>query len=188
MPKVTTLDAANKIFLYETTIAEELAMVQPEHHGMALDRMAALCGCFAMRATVQTIAAAAAVTVGELPISEPGYYIVFIENFVGVLTSKERLAVIHHEMAHIREGHLEGDAEGIVLETEYELAADRAAVKAVGAAHMASAIVTLINQSHDIKLELTTLAGRQDLHESIEESRRACLGHEMTLARLAALQ
>lgn len=193
MTKVTVLNAEKKIFLYESTIAEELASAAMLDEEVALHGLASVCGCLMMKVTEEVLAVIRQ-AVPHSPITETGSYIVIIEEFASTLTDEERRAVIAHEMGHVDHGHLEGhDAGGVVLQLQYELEADQAAVREVGAAAMASAITKLINRSHDIQLDyLAKNEGRymqifKD-RNTIEFSRQFCLNHEIIVKRLAALQ
>lgn len=192
MPKVTVLNAAKKLFLYESTIAEEMAMVPGADEEATLNALATMCGCAMMHITEELLTVVREKTPTS-PITEAGNYIILIEEFVSALNEEERRAVIAHEIGHLDHAHLEGQS-GIVLQLQFELEADQAAVKEVGKVAMAGAIVKLINRSHDIQQEFLAQHGAsremnffKDVH-FIEESRQACMNHEIVVARLAALQ
>lgn len=192
MSKVTVLNAEKKVFLYESTIAEELANAATMDEELALHALTTVCGCLMMNITEEVLAVVRQ-TVPNSPITEVGSYIVIIEEFASTLTEDERRAVIAHEMGHVDHAHLEGQGTGVVLQLQFELEADQAAVRAVGADEMASAIVKLIHRSHDIQLEyLAKNEGRymqvfKD-RNTIEFSRQCCLNHDIIIKRLAALQ
>lgn len=192
MTKVTVLNAEKKIFLYESTIAEELAFAATMDEEVALHGLTSVCGCLMISVTEEVLAVIRQ-AVPNSPITEIGSYIVIIEEFASTLTDEERRAVIAHEMGHVDHGHLEGQGSGVVLQLQFELEADQAAVREVGAAAMASAITKLINRSHDIQLDyLAKNEGRymqifKD-RNTIEFSRQFCLNHEIVVKRLAALQ
>lgn len=188
MPKVTVLNAEKKIFLYESTMAEEIGQVPDEHRALATDRLAALCGCYSMKITEEMLVQARQMMPNMVEL-EAGQFIVLIDEFVNVLSAEEREAVMHHEMEHILLGHTEDHGEnGIILRDDFELAADQAAVRAVGAAPMASAIIKLLNRGHDVQRRLAFLTGNLGLIDAIEESRQVCLNHPLIQRRLAALQ
>ena len=197
MPKITVLDAEKKIFLYESNIAEELTLASHIDEEVALHRMATVCGCAMFLITEETLAAAQAVnpqTMVATGIVEPGNYIVMVDEFTSTLNEVEREAVLLHELGHVEAEHLNGQDKGIVHQLEFELEADRAAVAVVGKEAMASALVKLINRSHDIQQEYLAKKGGDGFLQImssralIEESRQACLNHEITLKRLEALQ
>lgn len=193
MSKVTVLNAEKKVFLYESTIAEELALAAAMDEELALHALTTVCGCLMMSVTEKVLEMIRQAAPSS-PITEVGNYIVIIEEFTSTLTDEERRAVIAHEMGHVDHGHLEGrDGEGVVLQLQYELEADQAAVREVGAAAMASALVKLINRSHDIQLDyLAKNAGRYmqvfKSREVIEFSRTTVLNNDIIVKRLAALQ
>jgi Zn-dependent protease with chaperone function len=125
----------------------------PILRGQALMGLSALGGAYAVKITPETIIAMSklysdggrkmAAKFVELTV-KPGYQIVLVSDFIADLTVSERKAVLYHELGHLVNKDLETpEAKGVLIEPEYELAADRYAAVAVGRKHMRNAILKL---------------------------------------------
>lgn len=179
------------VFVYNSSIKEEILSIPQEFHQRALETFFSICGCYSIHLTEDGIKKMQSVMVNPLEM-EPGNYVVILEEFFSVLTEEQKQAVIAHELFHISDGHTlaaASHAEGdIYLNLEMELAADRAAVEEVGKEAMASAIVALIARSRDLQCEILQKAGVENAVDLTNRQYEEAVNHPVVVQRLAALQ
>lgn len=163
----------------------------PELQKKAAMGLAALGGAFAVKTTQESIDEIVnhMIAAGKEPqakitkyLSKPGYQIILVKDFLKDFTHKELKAIYYHELGHLVNGDLVNAKDGLLIDLDYELAADAYAVKYTDKKTMHNVLLKL---QKNIIERFLSIASSEDMSKINQE----VYGEDSIMVkRIAALQ
>ena len=143
----------SRVFIEWTTVAQQMSMVVASRHEELKTAMFTSGGAMVTHITPEIISSAIRskdlTFIAKLMFAikvKPGHYVSLVEEYVNILKPAEVEAIIQHEVGHVHAGYGKKDTpqvNGIYINLEDEMAADRYAASVVGADVLHDALIKL---------------------------------------------